>query len=237
MATTPEMPETSLQLLRVDSPALASLSRTLLSFTETLRQMQAGLDMSGLSRTLLSFTEAQRQMQASLDMSGLSRTLLSFTEAQRQMQASLDMSGGATGLSQLINTMEGLRTLSQTQLATAAAAVEEAYGATLEEEVPEELVAELEITVRDLTASDAIEYLPVEVNRRQLALYVGAVLMTSLMTVTFSNETADGIIGKFLELSGLVALVMVAAEKAHDRVTGTTTEANSDDSSESPEDS
>ncbi|MBQ0847222.1 MULTISPECIES: hypothetical protein [Streptomyces] len=232
MVTTPEMPETSLQLLRADSPALASLSRNLLSFAESLRQMQASLDMSGLSRNLLSFAEVQREMQASLDMSGLSRNLLSFAEAQRQMQASLNMSG-ATGLSQLISTMEGLRTLGQAQLATAAAAVEDAYATTFEDDVPDELVAELEDIVRDFAALQVIEYLPVKVSRRQLALYIGAVLMTSLMTVTFSSETADGIIGKFLELSGLVALVMVAAEKAHDRVTGSPTEANSG----SPEDS
>ncbi|MGW5610155.1 hypothetical protein ACWEWI_29530 [Streptomyces sp. NPDC003753] len=209
MATTPEMRETSLQLLRVDSQGLA-----------------------GLSRALLPLAEAQRRMQASLDMTGLSRALLPLAEAQRRMQASLDM----TGLSQLMSTVEGLRTLSQAQLTTAAAAVEESYRATAEDDVPEELVAELEDTVRDFTAS-AVEYLPVEVGRKQFALYVGAVIMTSLMTVTFSSETADGILGKFLELSGLVALVMVAAEKAHDRVTGTTTEANSDGVSDSPEDS
>ncbi|MFF3464686.1 hypothetical protein [Streptomyces sp. NPDC002619] len=153
------------------------------------------------------------------------------------MQANLDM----TGLPQLMSTVEGLRTLSQAQLMTAAAAVEESCRATAEDDVPEELVAELEDTVRDFTASEAIEYLPVEVGRKQFALYVGAVIMTSLMTVTFSSETADGILGKFLELSGLVALVMVAAEKAHDRVTvtstSTSTEANSDGVSDSPEDS
>ncbi|MFF5442561.1 hypothetical protein [Streptomyces achromogenes] len=210
MATTPEMRETSLQLLRVDSAA-----------------------MTGLSRALLSFAEAQRRMQANLDMTGLSRALLSFAEAQRRMRTNLDM----TGLSQLMSTVEGLRTLSQAQLMTAAAAVEESYRATVEDEVPEDLVAELEDTVRDFTASEAIEYLPVEVGRKQFALYVGAVVMTSLMTVTFSNDTADGILGKFLELSGLVALVMVAAEKAHDRVTGTTTEGNSDGISDTAEDS
>ncbi|MGW3679160.1 hypothetical protein, partial [Streptomyces prasinus] len=77
-----------------------------------------------------------------------------------------------TGLSQLMSTVEGLRTLSQAQLTTAAAAVEEAYRATPEDDVPEELVAELEETVRDFTASEAIEYLPVEVSRRQFALYI-----------------------------------------------------------------
>ncbi|MCQ9134235.1 hypothetical protein [Streptomyces hilarionis] len=237
MASTPEMPETSLQLLRVDSPALAGLSRALLSFAEAQRQMLAGLDTTGLSRALLSVAEAQRRMQANLDTTGLSRALLSFAEAQRQMQATLNLTGGATGLSQLMSTVEGLRTLSQAQLTTAAAALEDAYRAMPEDDVPEELVAELEGTVRDFTASEAIEYLPVEVSRQQFALYVGAVIMTSLMTVTFSSETADGILGKFLELSGLVALVMVAARKAHDRVTGTTPEANSDGVRDSPEDS
>ncbi|MFD5570367.1 hypothetical protein [Streptomyces cadmiisoli] len=43
------------------------------------------------------------------------------------------------------------------------------------------------------------------------------------MTVTASSETTDGILGKFLDLSGSVAPATVAAEKAHDRVTGTTT--------------
>ncbi|WP_369272348.1 hypothetical protein AB5J55_22195 [Streptomyces sp. R11] len=237
MATTPEMRETSLQLLRVDSPALAGLSRALLSFAETQRRMQANLDMTGLSRALLSFAETQRRMQANLDMTGLSRALLSFAETQRRMQANLSLTVGATDLSQLMSMVEGLRTLSQAQLTTAAAAVEESCRTTAEDDVPEELVAELEDTVRDFTASEAIEYLPVEVSRKQFALYVGAVIMTSLMTVTFSNETADGILGKFLELSGLVALVMVAAEKAHDRVTGATTEANSDGVSDSPESS
>ncbi|MEW2395861.1 hypothetical protein [Streptomyces sp. NPDC046862] len=51
------------------------------------------------------------------------------------------------------------------------------------------------------------------------------------------SSTAGGILGKFLELSGLVALVMAAARKAHDRVTATTTEANSDGVGDSPEDS
>lgn len=86
--------------------------------------------------------------------------------------------------------------------------MEEAYRATPEDDVPEELVAELEGTARDFTVSEAIEYLPVEVSHQQFALYVGAVIMTSLMTVTFSNETADGILGNFLELSGLIALVV-----------------------------
>ncbi|MFJ4198339.1 hypothetical protein ACIP2Y_01695 [Streptomyces sviceus] len=200
MATTPEMPETSLQGLRADSPALA-----------------------GLSRALVSVAEAQRQMLANFDASGLSRALVSVAEAQRQMLANLDTSG----LSQLMSTVEGFRTLSQAQLTTAAAAVEEAYRATSEDNVPEQLLAELEDSVRNFTSSEAIEYLPVEVSRQHFSLFIGAVVMTSLMTVTFSSETADGILGKLLELSGLVALVMVAAGKAHDRVTGTTTEANS----------
>ncbi|MFD4415247.1 hypothetical protein [Streptomyces sp. NPDC058476] len=210
MATTPEMPETSLQLLRADSPALASLSRTLVSVAEAQRQMLANLDTSGLSRTLVSVAEAQRQLQANLDTSGLS---------------------------QLMSTVEGFRTLSQAQLTTAAAAVEEAYRATPDDEVPEELLAELEESVRNFTASEAIEYLPVDVSRQHFSLFIGAVVMTSLMTVTFSSESADGILGKFLELSGLVALVMVAAGKAHDRVTGTTVEEDSGGVGDSPENS
>ncbi|MFQ3562360.1 hypothetical protein QZN11_36930 [Streptomyces gramineus] len=209
MVTTPEMPEASLQLLRADSPALANLSRTLVSVAEAQRQMLANLDMSGLSRTLVSVAEAQRQMLANLDMSGLP---------------------------QLMSTVEGFRILSQAQLTTAASAVEEAYRATPEDDVPEELLTELEDSVRSFTASEAVEYLPVEVSRQHFSLFIGAVVMTSLMTVTFSSETADGILGKILELSGLVALVMVAAGKAHDRVTGTTTEANSGSVGDSPED-
>ncbi|MGW3031114.1 hypothetical protein ACWDCB_07745, partial [Streptomyces sp. NPDC001178] len=172
-------------------------------------------------------------MLAGLDTSGLSRTLASVTEAQRQMLADLDTSG----LSQLMSTVEGFRTLSQAQLTTATAAVEEALRTTPADDVPEELLAELEDSVRNFTASEDIEYLPVEVSRQHFSLFMGAVVMTSLMTVTFSSETADGILGKFLELSGLVAFVMVAAGKAYDRVTGTTTEANSGGIGDSSEDS
>ncbi|MFD8424756.1 hypothetical protein [Streptomyces sp. NPDC059668] len=186
MATTPEMPETSLQLLRVDSPALASLARTLASVAEYQRQLHASLDSSGLA--------------------------------------------------QLMSTVEGFRTLSQAQLTTAAVAVEEAYRAMPQDDVPEEVLAELEASIRNFTASEAIEYLPVAVSRQHFSLFIGTVVMASLMTVTFSSETADGILGKFLELSGLVALVMVAAGKAHDRATGTTTEANSGGVGDGPED-
>ncbi|MEU6125980.1 hypothetical protein [Streptomyces sp. NPDC047123] len=258
MATTSEGTEASSELIVPDSQALAGLSKGLLSFAEVHRQMLGGLDVTAMSRTLLSVTETHRQlvdsldlmavsrtllssaeihrqMMASLDMAGLTRTLLSVTEGQRQMLANLNSAYGAvsrSGLSQLMSMVEGLRTLDEDQLTTAAIAVEEAYRATPEDDVPEELIAELADTARDLTTLEAVEYLPVEISRRHLGLYVGAVFMTSLMTVTFSSETADGILGEFLELSGFVALLMVAAQKAHDRVTGASAKESSDENSE-----
>ncbi|MGW2748949.1 hypothetical protein [Streptomyces sp. NPDC001450] len=165
MATTPQTPEMSLQQWRAVSPALTR------------------------------FQQVLAQVQADTILASMSRVLLSFADVQQQMTRELSTAGFATGLSQLISTVEGLRTLSQAQLTTAAAAVEEAYRATPEDDVPEELVAELEDTVRDFTASEAIEYLPIEVSRQQCTLFVGAFIMTSLMTVAFSNETADGILG------------------------------------------
>lgn len=122
-------------------------------------------------------------------------------------------------LSRVLRDMEAWRRLTEQQRAEAVAAVEEAYEGTSADEVPAGMVQELEDAVRDYAASEAA-YLPIEVRRESFALFIATIVLSTLMTLAFTSDTADGVLTKAVELSVLAGVSMVAAGKAWDRYSG-----------------
>ena len=122
-------------------------------------------------------------------------------------------------LSRVLRDMEAWRRLTEQQRAEAVAAVEEAYEGTSADEVPAGMVQELEDAVRDYAASEAV-YLPIEVRRESFALFIATIVLSTLMTLAFTSDTADGVLTKAVELSVLAGVSMVAAGKAWDRYSG-----------------
>jgi hypothetical protein len=145
----------------------------------------------------------------------VARTVQQHRQALDRMELSFDV----TGLARVLHDMEEWRALTDQQRAAAIAATQEAWAAASEDDVPQDLMAELEGTVRDLVETET-EFLPLEVSRQTFALFVGAVVLLSLMTVSFSSDTADGVLTKAVELSLLAGIAMAAAGKFWDRCNG-----------------
>ncbi|MGA5376003.1 hypothetical protein ACPCSD_33925 [Streptomyces griseoincarnatus] len=122
-------------------------------------------------------------------------------------------------IGQLLRDMDVWRQLTADQRAQAVAAAEETYQAAGPEEVADETVDELADLARDFADSEA-QYLPISVRRQSFILWIGAVTLSTLMVLAFTSDTADGVIGKAVELGGVAGAVMYAAGKAWDRRSG-----------------
>ncbi|RSN55590.1 hypothetical protein DMH12_15335 [Streptomyces sp. WAC 04229] len=121
-----------------------------------------------------------------------------------------------TGLNRLLHDVDAWRALSDEQRTATVAAAESAYLSADEDAVPDDLVAELEETAREFAGGD-VQYLPIEVRRQSFVLFVGTVVLLALMTLSFSNDTADEVMAKALEVGPAVGLVALAAGRAWDR--------------------
>lgn len=139
-----------------------------------------------------------------------------LNSAAFRVTAGLDTSG----LDRLLRDVREWQVLTEQQRADALATVQRAYDTTSEEEVSDDLVTELEDSVRDFVTTET-EYLPITVSRQNFVMFIGTTVLFSLMTLAFTSDTADGVMAKALELSGAAGLAMVAARKAFDRYTGT----------------
>jgi hypothetical protein len=82
------------------------------------------------------------------------------------------------------------------------------------------MVAELQDTARQFAEEGGLDYLPIEVRRQSFVLFVGTVVLLALMTLSFSNDTADEVMSKALEIGPAVGIAALAAGWAWDRNNG-----------------
>ncbi|GAA2603645.1 MULTISPECIES: hypothetical protein [Streptomyces] len=144
-------------------------------------------------------------------------------EVLRRLTLSLDM----TGLDRVLESVAAWRVLSDEQRTTAVSVVEDAYRSADAAAVSDAMVAELEGTARQFAEEGGIDYLPIEVSRQSFVLFVGTVVLLALMTLSFSNDTADEVMSKALEVGPAVGIAALAAGRAWDRSNGV--RPNSDD--------
>ncbi|MGW5306037.1 hypothetical protein ACWERF_19140 [Streptomyces griseoluteus] len=127
-----------------------------------------------------------------------------------------------SGLSRLLRDVETWQALTEQQRTATLAAVERAYEGASDDDVTEDMVTDLEETARAFAASET-EYLPIEVSRQAFVLFVGTLVLLAMMTLSFSSDTADAVMGKAIEYSPAVGVAMFAAGRAWDRYTGNET--------------
>ncbi|MGV9278023.1 hypothetical protein [Streptomyces griseosporeus] len=251
MASTPDTPDTPEEpTLNLQDAVARAVQPSLLTLRNAAAHMQKQQRQQAL-QTLQSITQSQDQFRArfSDQWTRYMREVLARNDEHRramvrhamnqwthgirtaaaaaQQQTALNSAAlrataslDTTGLSRLLRDVDEWRILTDQQRSTALAAIQRAYGTTREEEVSEDLVTELEDTVHDFISADT-EYLPISVSRQNFILFIGTIVLISLMTLAFTSDMADGVMGKTLELSGVAGLAMVAAGKAFDRYSGT----------------
>ncbi|MFJ9565942.1 hypothetical protein ACIRQQ_38605 [Streptomyces fuscichromogenes] len=122
-----------------------------------------------------------------------------------------DLAVDTAALSCLLSDLDTWRALTREQRDQALGAARIAYVTTAAEPADDVLPGDLAAAMRDITATD-VDYLPIAVSRQTFRMFVGAVVLLSLMTLSFSNNTADGIMSKGTELSALALLAMQAAD-------------------------
>lgn len=71
-------------------------------------------------------------------------------------------------------------------------------------------------TAREFAASEA-GLIPVNMRRKAFIWFVGALVLMALMHLSFTNDTADAVLSKGIELSPLAVGAMYAAGTAWDR--------------------
>lgn len=211
--------------------ALAGVSRLL---TNT-----ASIDTSGLRTVLQTFADSTATIRSQRDNMAhavgqvtpflvetrslsdrLAQVSLDVTQTLGRALDGMDVSIDPAALNPLLDSLSTLdigRLLTREQRDQAADAVRTA--ATAADSADDVLPDDLAAVVRGITAADVGD-LPLTVNRQTFRLFFATVVLFSLMTLAFSNESADGVVGKALELSPLAGLAMMAAGKLWDRING-----------------
>lgn len=240
MVATPEIPELQMRALREAAALAASPSvqaaQQAIARLNAEHQAQIRMTIAPIARlqenwaryvqdVIAPAEEARRAIvrQAATQW-GESFRAFYAVYAQQQLDLSralarASLSFDTTGLDRMLRDMEAWRRLAEEQRAAAVSVVEEAYETTDERDVPEDLVAGLQGTVRDFAAAEA-EYLPIEVQRRAFTLFVGTVVLLLLMQLSFTNDTAEAVMSTALEVGPVAGMAMLAAGKAWDRYSG-----------------
>ncbi|MCX5000955.1 hypothetical protein [Streptomyces longwoodensis] len=237
MPSTPELPEDDAARLRealsrAMYPNLAQIQRAMARMQDEQRA-QLCLAAAPLARfqeqwrryvrDVLTPAEQARQDAVRQAMEqwnhGLRRALV--TAQERNLAAARAIAQGAvldsSPLNQVLRDMQTWQALTAAQRAQAVTTAEEAYAATSEDDVTDEMVEEMEETVRRFAASPEAEFVPLEVRAQSFALFVAAVVLSSLMVLAFTSDTADAVMAKAIELSALAGVSMVVAKKAWQR--------------------
>jgi hypothetical protein len=242
MATTPELPEDNLARLReainrAANPGLPALQQAFARMQEDHRaQLRAAVatpavarfkeEMRRYLREVLAPAEQIRQDAIQQAMSQWSHDWRRAWEASRREQftAAQALVRAASRLdtspaSRVLRDLEAWQALTAAQRDQAVAAVEEAYETTSPDDVPDEMVEEMQDAVRDFAASDDA-FLPVEVRRQSFVLFIGTIVLASCLTLALTNDTVDALLGKAAGFSPIVGTAMIAAGLAWDRHTG-----------------
>lgn len=183
-----------------------------------LADVDARLGQQLAERMQLALAEPQSAWLAGVEatMQRLAAVVDEQKEALRRLTLSLDM----TGLDRMLESVAAWRVLTDEQRTTAVSVVEDAYRSADVAAVSDAMVAELEDTVRQFEEEGGIDYLPIEVRRESFVLFVGTVVLLALMTLSFSNDTADEVMSKALEVGPAVGIAALAAGRAWDRNNG-----------------
>lgn len=146
--------------------------------------------------------------------------LAAVVDEQREGLRRLTLSLDTTGVNRMLESVAAWRVLTDEQRTTAVSVVEEAYRSADRTSVSDAMVAELEDTARQFAEGGGLEYLPIEVRRQSFVLFVGTIVLLALMTLSFSNDTADEVMSKALEIAPAVGAAALAAGWAWDRNNG-----------------
>lgn len=226
-AVNPHLPQLQAALARMQAEqqaqmriAAAPMARLQADIQRVMREVMAPAHEAhreAIQQALGQWTHGWRRAWDGYQQQNLTRARIAV------QAAALD----ASPLTRVLRDMEAWRQLTEQQRAEAVATAEEAYAGTSADEVPDEMVEELQDAVRNYAASGAT-YLPISVRRESFALFVATIVLSALMTVAFTSDTADGVLTKAVELSVLAGVSMVAAGKAWDRYhrTGEDTDGN-----------
>ncbi|MFH8470638.1 hypothetical protein [Streptomyces sp. NPDC017991] len=210
---------TALDSLR---PAIDAVNHVLAGNAATINAALA-LGADRIRDQVLDTAERMSQVLAAADRSWRDQLTDAFLAlggiAVEQIRAldSINLTFDTAELNRLLNDLDTWRDLTHEQRDRALDAAQSAYATTAAEPagaLPDDLAA----TVRDI--ADADIYLPITVSRQTFALFIGAVVLMSAMTLSFSSETADGVVSKGIELSALATLAMYAAGALWDRRNG-----------------
>ncbi|MFF7191133.1 hypothetical protein ACFZAR_39410 [Streptomyces sp. NPDC008222] len=128
-----------------------------------------------------------------------------------------------TGLDRLLGDLAAWRTLGDQAQASVAQVLEEAYetaeSGTAADDVPDEAVACFEEIALRFASSDA-DVLTPKAMRAAFIWFCGGLVLISAMTLAFTSDTTDAVLGKALEYIPLAAAAMAAARMALDRSVG-----------------
>ncbi|MGW3917774.1 hypothetical protein ACWEBX_40960, partial [Streptomyces sp. NPDC005070] len=126
-----------------------------------------------------------------------------------------------TGLDRLLGDLAAWRALGDQAQTSVAQVLEGAYetveSGSAVDDVPDETVAHFEEMARLFVSSDA-DVLSPKAMRAAFIWFCGAFVLISAMTMAFTSDTADAVLGKALEYTPLAAAAMVMARSALDRV-------------------
>jgi hypothetical protein len=164
-----------------------------------------------LSRTLATLDWSWRDQltQASLALGRL-------TQERIRALDGINLTVDTAALNRLLDDLDTWRDLTQEQQDQALDAAQTAWATAATAPEADVLPDDLAAAVRDIADAE-IDYLPVTVNRQVFIVFVGAVVLLSLMTLSFSSETADGVMSKGIEVGALAVLAAQAAGALWDR--------------------
>lgn len=183
-----------------------------------LAEVDARLGQQLAERMQQALAEPQSAWLAGVEVTV--QRLAAMVEEQMEGLRRLTLSLDTTGLNRMLESVAAWRVLTDEQRTTAVSVVEDAYRSADAAAVSDVMVAELEDTARQFGEGGSLDYLPIEVRRQSFVLFVGTVGLLALMTLSFSNDTADEFMSKALEIMPAVGIAALAAGWAWDRNNG-----------------
>ncbi|AZP14782.1 hypothetical protein EJC51_00530 [Streptomyces aquilus] len=138
-------------------------------------------------------------------------------DSRRQVTRTLASPELTAALAQIAGAVERFRNVSEPQLAAAAAVLMQAYPPAPCDDVPDELRAELDETLREFSTTDAALLSP-DAARTVFVCFCGLLAVLALIQVSLTSPTADFLFGKVSEYEPYGTAAMAAAAVAWDRV-------------------
>nr|BAK19802.1 hypothetical protein [Streptomyces rochei] len=181
-----------------------------------IEAQQRQLGQQWAERIGQTLARALPSVQVDIDraLEALARFVAGQAEVLRHAEFTLDTSG----LDHAFQDLEAWRSLDSGQRTAAARLLDGSYRRAdrgQAEEVPDELVAELEETARDFARTQSGLLSP-ERQRQLFVYFCGLLVLVALLQASFTSDAADAVIDKTISFSPAAVLAMAAAGKAWD---------------------